>query len=147
VKSTFGIVIIVLGFFEIRFHNRAEDKKTEVQKQKWFEENDGKAIIFFPCKVTVQKAIFRNLTTYIDSEIELAYYDGSTVVCTLEPSPAHYILKNAYNSDHGFQLGTPSLLVISNCDFELKTDLSELKNAKDVDFDFEKIIKEINENS
>lgn len=144
------VLVIVFGlilFFRWNWiRAKKRDEEDQIRTDEWLSSNKGKVLFFFPSKAETQKVIFDNVVPFIRTDIELAYYEGPKVICTLEPFPTPYLLKNAYNSDSGFQLGTPCLLEVTIEGFELKTDLSELKNVHETGFDFASIIERINEN-
>jgi hypothetical protein len=142
------IIFSLILFFRwnwIRANKR--DEEDQKRTDEWLSINEGKVIFFFTSKADNQEAIFDKIVPFIKEDVELAYHVGPKVICTLEPFPTPYLLKNAYNSDRGFKLGTPCLLELTKAGFELKIDLSELKNALETDFDFAPIIKRINENT
>ncbi len=139
-----GVLIVFLRWNWVTAKKREEQNRTRTNQ--WFALNKGKVVFFFPCKAKIQKIIFDKIIPFINESTELAYYEVPTVICTLEPFPTPYLLKNAYNSNIGFQLGTLCLLEISGEGFLLKEDLSELKNANDSGFDFATIINRINAN-
>ena len=130
---------------EILFRKRIQLKKEDAEnKKKWLNENEGSIVFFFPCKREVQNAIFKSILPYIDQNLEVAFHNGPKVNCTLEPFIEPYFLKNAYNSDAGFELGTPAIIQLVKGRFVLALDLKELLEIDADGYSYQTTIDKIN---
>ena len=136
---------VVSRLSKILFAKRIRRKKAEaVNKKSWFLENEGSIVFFFPCKREIQDAIFKNILPYIDQNLDLAFHNGPKVNCTLEPFIEPYFLKNAYNSDAGFELGTPAIIQLVKGRFVLVLDLKELLEIDADGYSYQTTIDKIN---
>jgi len=129
------------ALFPKKHRRKLEEKK---QAKQWNQVNFGKTLFFFPMKQRIQEIIFEKVVPFVDRDIDFVFYNGPKVICTLDPLPERYFLKNAYYSNSGFKLGSASIIQVAFGKLILRLDLPELSKCLDEGFDFESVIHKIN---
>ncbi|WP_299114408.1 hypothetical protein [uncultured Winogradskyella sp.] len=109
-----------------------------IELENWIKANQGKLVLFYPTKKTIQQKIKTDFIPKIPYEIMEVYYDGPKLVGDVKHSIVFEIMK--WNSN--IRIHQPAILKIVNESVVMEK-LDELKTIENTDLDYQVLLKKI----